>query len=76
VAHALTFAQDRGLEVSVRGGGHGFAGFAVTDGGVMIDLTPLKSVHVDPASQMAVAGGGVTWAELDAAGQQHGLGGH
>src|SRR5260370_8929639 len=39
----------------------------------MIDVTPLKSVHVDPASQMAVAGGGVTWAELDAAGQQHGL---
>src|SRR6266581_666986 len=73
VAHALTFAQDRGLEVSVRGGGHGFAGFAVTDGGVMIDLTTLKSVHVDPASQVAVAGGGVTWAELDAAGQQHGL---
>jgi FAD/FMN-containing dehydrogenase len=73
VARALTFAQDRGLEVSVRGGGHGFAGFAVTDGGVMIDLTPLKAVHVDPASQVAVAGGGVTWAELDAAGQPHGL---
>lgn len=73
VAHALTFAQDRGLEVSVRGGGHGFSGFAVTDGGVMIDLTPLKSVHVDPAGQVAVAGGGVTWAELDAAGQRHGL---
>src|SRR6266566_2827132 len=61
VARALTFAQDRGLEVSVPGGG------------VMIDLTPLKSVHVDPASQVAVAGGGLTWAELDAAGQQHGL---
>jgi FAD/FMN-containing dehydrogenase len=73
VVHALAFAQDRGLEVSVRGGGHGFSGFAVTDGGVMIDLTPLKSVHVDPANQVAVAGGGVTWAELDAAGQQHGL---
>src|SRR5258708_31020309 len=66
VAHALTFAQDRGLEVSVRGGGHGFAGFAVTDGGVMIDLTPLKSLHVDPASQVAVAGAGGTWAEWTA----------
>jgi FAD/FMN-containing dehydrogenase len=73
VAHALAFAQDHGLEVSVRGGGHGFSGFAVTDGGLMIDLTPLKSVHVDPAGQVAVAGGGVTWAELDAAGQHHGL---
>jgi FAD/FMN-containing dehydrogenase len=73
VAHALGFAQDHDLEVSVRGGGHGFAGFAVTEGGVMLDLTPLKSVRVDPAARRAVAGGGVTWAELDAAGQQHAL---
>ena len=73
VANTLRFARDRGLEVSVRGGGHGFSGFAVTDGGVMIDLTPLKSVRVDPEAKTAVAGGGVTWAELDAAGQQHGL---
>jgi FAD/FMN-containing dehydrogenase len=73
VANALRFAQDRALEVSVRGGGHGFSGFAVTDGGLMIDLTPLKSVRVDPEARMAVAGGGVTWAELDAAGQRHGL---
>lgn len=73
VANTLSFARDRGLEVSVRGGGHGYAGFAVTDGGVMIDLTPLKSVRVDPEAKVAVADGGVTWAELDAAGQQHGL---
>jgi FAD/FMN-containing dehydrogenase len=73
VASALGFARDRGLEVSVRGGGHGFAGFAVTDGGVMIDLTPLKSVRVDPEAKVAVAGGGVTGAELDAAGQRHGM---
>jgi FAD/FMN-containing dehydrogenase len=73
VAQALAFAQDHGMEVSVRGGGHGFSGFAVTDGGVMIDLSPLKSVRVDPAGQLAVAGAGVTWAELDAAGQEHGL---
>jgi FAD/FMN-containing dehydrogenase len=73
VVQGLRFAQDRGMEVSVRGGGHGFAGFAVTDGGVMLDLTPLKSVDVDPATRTAVAGGGVTWAELDAAGQQHAL---
>jgi FAD/FMN-containing dehydrogenase len=73
VATALTFARDRELEVSVRGGGHGFAGFAVSEGGLMIDLTPMKSVHVDPGSQTAVAGGGTTWAELDAAGQRHAL---
>jgi FAD/FMN-containing dehydrogenase len=73
VANALGFARDRGLEVSVRGGGHGFAGFAVTDGGVMIYLTPLKSVRVDPEAKVAVAGGGVTGAELDAAGQRHGM---
>jgi FAD/FMN-containing dehydrogenase len=73
VASALSAAQERGLEVSVRGGGHGFAGFAVTDGGLMIDLTPMKSVRVDPGARVAVAAGGVTWAELDAAGQQHGL---
>ena len=73
VVEALRFAGDHGLEVSVRGGGHGFSGFAVTEGGVMIDLTPLKGVHVDPAQRTATAGGGVTWAELDAAGQEHGL---
>src|SRR5712691_9988742 len=59
VASALSFARERGLEVSVRGGGHGFSGFAVTDGGVMIDLTPMKSVRVDPGARMAVTGGGV-----------------
>ncbi|HEY7429135.1 MAG TPA: FAD-binding oxidoreductase [Streptosporangiaceae bacterium] len=73
VAQALGFAQERGLEVSVRGGGHNFAGFAVTEGGLMIDLTPLKSVQVDPGARTVTAGGGVTWAELDAAGQQHAL---
>jgi FAD/FMN-containing dehydrogenase len=73
VASAISFARERSLEVSVRGGGHGFSGFAVTDGGVMIDLTPMKSVRVDPEARVAVAGGGATWAELDTAGQQHGL---
>src|SRR6266704_771559 len=58
VASAVSFARERGLEVSVRGGGHGFSGFAVTDGGVMIDLTPMKSVRVDPGARVAVAGGG------------------
>ncbi|TYB41068.1 FAD-binding oxidoreductase [Actinomadura chibensis] len=73
VAAALRYARSAGLEVSVRGGGHGFSGFALTEGGLMIDLTPLKSVSVDPAARTAVAGGGVTWGELDAATQAHGL---
>jgi FAD/FMN-containing dehydrogenase len=73
VAAALAFAQRRGLEVSVRGGGHNYAGFALCDGGLMIDLTPLKTVRVDPDARRAWCGGGTTWGELDAATQAHGL---
>ncbi len=73
VASALRFAVERGLEVSVRGGGHNYAGYALTDGGLMIDLTPMKYVHVDPAARRATCGGGTTWAEFDAATQEHGL---
>lgn len=73
VAAALTFAVERGLEVSIRGGGHNYAGFSLTDGGLMIDLTPLKNVAVDPSTRRARCGGGTTWGELDAATQEHGL---
>ncbi|GAC1533738.1 MAG: FAD-binding oxidoreductase [Acidimicrobiales bacterium] len=73
VVAALAYARESSMEVSVRGGGHGFAGFAITDGGVMIDLSLMKSISVDPESQRAVAAGGVTWAEFDAAAQVHGL---
>ena len=73
VSAALRFAQQEGLEVSVRGGGHNYAGLALTDGGLMIDLTPLKTVTVDPAARRATCGGGATWGELDAATQAHGL---
>ncbi len=73
VAAALAFAEREGLEVSVRGGGHNYAGFALCDGGLMIDLTPMKSVSVDPAAQRARCGGGTTWGELDAATQAHAL---
>src|SRR5688572_18398039 len=47
VAAALAFAQRESLEVSVRGGGHSYAGRALTEGGLMIDLTPMKAVEVD-----------------------------
>jgi FAD/FMN-containing dehydrogenase len=73
VAAALAFAQEHRLEVSVRGGGHNYAGHAVCEGGLMIDLTPMKAVTVDLAARRASCGGGTTWAELDAATQEHGL---
>jgi FAD/FMN-containing dehydrogenase len=73
VSAALRAAIDNGLEISIRGGGHNYAGFALTDGGLMIDLTPMKSVSVDAATKRARCGGGVTWGELDAATQQHNL---
>ncbi len=73
VAAAMTLAREAGLEVSVRGGGHNYAGYALCDGGLMIDLTPMKGVRVDPDARRASCGGGTTWAELDAATQAHGL---
>lgn len=71
VAHALSFARDRGLAVAVRGGGMSDA--ATVDGGVVIDVAALKDVHVDAENRTVRAGGGVTWAELDEATQEHGL---
>jgi FAD/FMN-containing dehydrogenase len=73
VSAAVTFAQGHDLEISVRGGGHNYAGFALTDGGLMIDLTPMKAVSVDAGSRRAKCGGGTTWGELDAATQADGL---
>src|SRR5712691_6170720 len=73
VAAAIGFARDRGLEISVRGGGHNFGGFAVCEGGLMIDLSGMRQVAVDPAARRAVCGGGATWGDLDAATQAHGL---
>ena len=73
VAAAIRYGRAEGLEISVRGGGHGVTGACVTDGGLMIDLTPMKRVEVDPAARTAVAEGGVTWGEFDAATQEHGL---
>jgi FAD/FMN-containing dehydrogenase len=73
VAAALAFARERGLEVSVRGGGHNYAGFALCHEGLMIDLTPMKAVSVDADACTARCGGGTTWGELDAATQAHGL---
>jgi FAD/FMN-containing dehydrogenase len=73
VAAAIKFARDEALEISVRGGGHNFAGFAVCEDGLMIDLSGMRQVTVDPGGRRAVAGGGATWADLDGATQGHGL---
>lgn len=72
-AAAIAFAQERGLEVSVRGGGHGVAGRAVTEGGVMIDVSPMKVMQVDPVTRTARAQAGLTWAEFNEATAAHGL---
>jgi FAD/FMN-containing dehydrogenase len=73
VAAAVLFAQAHDVEISVRGGGHNYAGHALTDGGLTIDLSLMKSVIVDPATKRATCGGGATWADLDGASQEHGL---
>ena len=73
VVAALRLGRDAGLEISVRGGGHNVAGKAVTDGGVMIDLSLLKQIEVDPVDRTVTAGGGVTWGELNQAAHLHGL---
>jgi FAD/FMN-containing dehydrogenase len=73
VAAAARFAQDAGLEISVRGGAHSFAGASVGDDGLTIDLSAISQVRVDPDTRTARAGGGATLAQLDAATQAHGL---
>ena len=73
VAAALRHARDAGLPITVRAGGHGPDGFAVADGALVVDLTRLGAVEVDPARRTARVQGGATWRELDAATQAHGL---
>jgi FAD/FMN-containing dehydrogenase len=73
VVAAVRFARERDLLVSVRGGGHAVAGHAVNDGGLMIDLSAMKAVRVDPAARTARAAGGVLLGELDRATQRFGL---
>lgn len=73
VATALDFARAQGLEVAVRGGGHNPAGHCVCDGGLVIDLSQLRTVEVDGDARVARAGGGSTWLDFDAATQAFGL---
>src|SRR5438067_3749594 len=73
VVDAVNFGRDEGLEISVRGGGHNVAGKAVTDGGLMVDLSRMKGIHVDPVRQTVRAQAGVLVAELDRATAAFGL---
>jgi FAD/FMN-containing dehydrogenase len=73
VKAAIGFARSEGLDVAVRGGGHNVAGNATCDGGLVIDLSPMKGIRVDPQARTVRAQGGLTWGELDAETQGHGL---
>lgn len=73
VRAALEFARMRGLPVSIRGGAHNVAGHAVCDHGVMIDLSLMRSVRVDPERRRAWVEGGATWGDVDRATQAFGL---
>ena len=73
VVEAVRFATQAGLEISVRGGGHNVAGSAVTQGGLMIDLAPMKAVLVDPDKRRAWCQPGVNWGEFNRETQLHGL---
>jgi FAD/FMN-containing dehydrogenase len=73
VVTAVGFAQREDLEIAVRGGGHGYSGSAVCEGGLMIDLSGMRDVVVDLERRRAVVGGGASLADLDATIQAHGL---
>ena len=73
IVAGVRFAAAMGLAVSVRGGGHNVAGHAVGDGALMLDLSPMRGVSVDPVARTAWVEGGATWAEVDSATQAHGL---
>jgi FAD/FMN-containing dehydrogenase len=73
VVHAVRFAREHGLLTAVRGGGHNIAGSGLCDGGLVIDLTPMKSVRIDPRGRTAHVEPGVTLGELDKEAQAFGL---
>ena len=65
VIASVDFARSHGLLVAVRGGGHNVAGYAVCDGGLMIDLSLMRAIRVDPQAQRAWVQGGATWGDVD-----------
>ena len=73
VIAAVTFARTHGLLVAVRGGGHSVTGSAVCEGGLVLDLSPMKGIRVDPERRTAWDQGGATWGDLDHETQAFGL---
>jgi FAD/FMN-containing dehydrogenase len=73
VMRAVEFARSEGLQVAVRGGAHSIAGFSTSDGGVVIDTSPMQGIRVDPPGRRAVAQPGLTWSAFDHETQAFGL---
>jgi FAD/FMN-containing dehydrogenase len=73
IAAAVNITREAGLPLAVRAGGHSVAGLSTCDGGVVIDLSPMRAVSIDPARRIAAVQPGATWADFDAAGAVHGL---
>src|SRR2546427_10095857 len=73
VVTAVRFAREHDLVIAVRGGGHSVAGFSTCDGGVVIDLSGMRAVEIDPASRTARVQGGALLEQLDRAAQEYGL---
>jgi len=73
VIAAVRYATDNGLDVAVRGGSHSVPGFGTVDGGVVIDLSPMRNVRVDPGAGTATVGGGATWGDFNHATYPFGL---
>ncbi len=73
VIDAVNFARDHGIEVTVRGGGHSIAGLSSSDGGMVIDLSPMRAVQVDPDARLAHTQGGALLGDLDRETQAYGL---
>ncbi|MEM7253575.1 MAG: FAD-binding oxidoreductase [Pseudomonadota bacterium] len=70
---ALLSAREAGCAISVKGGGHNIAGTAVSQGALMLDLSAMNAISIDPAARVANVQGGATWAQFDASAQRHGL---
>jgi FAD/FMN-containing dehydrogenase len=73
VVAAVRLAREHDLEIAIRGGGHNVAGTAVCDGGMVIDLSAMRAVRVDPAGRRAWVQGGALWGDVDRETQAHGL---
>jgi FAD/FMN-containing dehydrogenase len=73
VARTVVFARDSGLELAIRGGSHSLAGYGTSDGGIVLDLSGMKGLHIDPERRLAWAQAGLTAGEYSAAAAAHGL---